>query len=197
MEEACGPKVHPSPCLATVIPPSWAALAIIGAWARRGCSLAAVMCGHSKAISWWVAERVNQHCPWAKECLSRSPPTAILPSLAGGEPRARGYSPVAAVPGASKAGSSSALALWEKLAKACRWRCRQTVIPLSWEGGPTTARPGRHGCSPAVAVSGRSKAKSSSALTLQEEPAKAHPSRYPLTATPRFWVDLETTGGID
>jgi hypothetical protein len=44
MEEACGPKVHPSPCLATVIPPSWAALAIIGAWARRGCSLAAVMC---------------------------------------------------------------------------------------------------------------------------------------------------------
>jgi hypothetical protein len=51
---------------------SWAALAITEHSARRGCSLAVVMCGHSKAISWWAAERVNQHCPWAKGSPPRS-----------------------------------------------------------------------------------------------------------------------------
>jgi hypothetical protein len=106
MEEACGRKVHRSPCPPTAIPSLWADLAIIEPRGRRGFSPAAVMPGRSKVTSWSAVERVNQHCLRVKGCLSPSLATATLPSWVGGEVRVRGYSPAAAVPGVSKARSS-------------------------------------------------------------------------------------------
>ena len=99
----CGPKVHPSPFLPTATPPSLAGLATIEQLGRRGSSPAAAVFGRSKAISWSAAERVNRHCRRAKECQSRFPPTATLPSWVAGGQRERGCSRAAAVPGRSKA----------------------------------------------------------------------------------------------
>src|SRR5262249_598164 len=53
MEEACGPKVHPSPSPATATPPSWAGLATIGRWGRRGCLPAAAVTGR-RTRAWLV-----------------------------------------------------------------------------------------------------------------------------------------------
>src|SRR5262245_38810158 len=76
------------------------------------------------------------------------------------------------------------------------------AIPQSWAGLETTrgidryplalAPPGRRGCSPAVPVSGRSKAISWSAPALWD--AKARPSRCPRTAISPSWAGLPTMG---
>ena len=63
--------------------------------------------------------------------------------------------------------------------------------------GLTTTGPARYGCSPAALVSGRSKARSSSARVLWEPPAKARRSRCPPTATPPSSVARVTVRGID
>ena len=78
--------------------------------------------------------------------LSADGNTAIVGGWRNGA-RRRGCSPAAAVSGRSKATSWSAPARWEAPAKACPSRCPPTATPPSWAGGPTTARPGRRGCS--------------------------------------------------
>src|SRR5262245_60862297 len=59
MEVAYGPKVHPSPCPPTAIPPLWADLATTRQRGQLGYSLATSAFGHSRATNSSVATRIG------------------------------------------------------------------------------------------------------------------------------------------
>ena len=117
----------------------------------------------------WSQQGTSWSAPGRLEVLSKAPrshcpTTATPPSWAGmattRTPGRRGYSPVAAVSGPSRAVSWSAPAQSGPPFKAPPLRCPATAIPPSWAGMATTRTPGPHGSSPKAAVTGASRAAS-------------------------------------
>jgi hypothetical protein len=68
--------------------------------------------------------------------------------------------------------------------QAARWRCPPMATPHLSAGSATTRSTAPHGCSPAAATPGPSRARSWSAPALLKAPSKAALWRYPPTAIP-------------